>query len=154
MARKTKRRVVPKRVAAVKKSPVPPKIVKKPVKKTIVKKVIPSKPKIDVEVPEEISTSVIVEEEYVPVVIQKRTPPYMSQYEYCALISARVAQLTSRSIEWNMPKIPITSPEGYDPLIIATEEVKKRLVSLVVRRRLPDGTTEDWLLKDMIFPRI
>ena len=93
----------------------------------------------------------ITEEEYVPVEVSKKTSPYMSQYEYCSLISARVAQLTSRSAEWNVPKIQLTS---YDPLVIATEEIRQKLVALVVRRKLPDGSTEDWLLKDMIFPRI
>lgn len=94
----------------------------------------------------------VVEEEFVQPKIPKRTQPHMSPYEYCALISARVAQLTSRSTEWNMPKVPIDG--NYDPLIIATKEVNLRLVSLVVRRKLPDGSTEDWSLKDMIFPRI
>lgn len=102
----------------------------------------------------EYTSETIAEEEYVPSEVTKRTPPYMSQYEYCALISARAAQLTSRSPEWNMPKIPIEEVGSYDPLVIATEEIKRRLVSLVVRRKLPDGTTEDYLLKDMIFPRI
>ena len=97
------------------------------------------------------TTSNIVEEVYVPVEKPKKTSPYMSQFEYCALISARVAQLTSRSPEWNTPKIPI---EDYDPLVIATKEVRQKLVSLVVRRKLPDGSYEDWPIKDMIFPRI
>jgi len=102
----------------------------------------------------EVSSEPITEEEYVPTEVEKKTSPYMSHFEYCALISARVAQLTSRSLEWNMPKIPISPSESYDPLIIATKEINQRLVSLVVRRKLPDGTTEDWLLKDLIFPRI
>lgn len=96
----------------------------------------------------------IVEEEFSYCEQEKRTTPYMSQYEYCALISARIAQLTSRSAEWNVPKIKLETPDDYDPLKIATKEVQACLVSLVIRRRLPDGTTEDWLLKDMIFPRI
>ena len=109
-------------------------------------------PKTKTDVP--VSSETIVEEEYVPTKEQKKTSPYMSQYEYCSLVSARVAQLTSRSLEWNMPKIPITSPEDFDPLVIATKEVQQRLVSLVVRRKLPDGSTEDWLLGDLIFPRM
>ena len=95
--------------------------------------------------------SSIVEEEYVSDEAVKKTTPYMSTYEYSALISARVAQLTSRSSEWNVPKIKIDS---YDPRAIATAEVRQKLVSLVVRRKLPDGSTEDWPLKDLIFPRI
>lgn len=98
-----------------------------------------------------VASNIIAEEEYVPTDVEKKTPSHMSQYEYCSLISARVAQLTSRSTQWNTPKISIDS---YDPLVIATQEIQQRLVPLVVRRKLPDGTTEDWLLKDMIFPRI
>jgi DNA-directed RNA polymerase subunit K/omega len=98
------------------------------------------------------SSETIAEEEYVPTETTKKTSPYMSSFEYCSLISARIAQLTSRSTEWNTPKIPIE--DSYDPLVIATKEVRLRLVSLVVRRKLLDGTKEDWLLKDMIFPRI
>lgn len=96
----------------------------------------------------------IIEEEFSYCEQEKRTTPYMSQYEYCALISARIAQLTSRSAEWNIPKIKLETSSDYDPLKIATKEVQARLVSLVIRRKLPDGTTEDWSLKDMIFPRI
>lgn len=83
----------------------------------------------------------------------RKTKPYMSIYEYSALISARAAQLTSR-FESAKPLIPITKPEEHDPMYIATQEVKKKLVRLVVRRHLPDGTTEDFTLQELEFPRI
>jgi DNA-directed RNA polymerase subunit K/omega len=110
-------------------------------------------PKTSKVVPTE--SEAIIEEEYVHTIAPKRTSEHMSDYEYAALISARVAQLQSRSPEWNVPKIPIEEGiNGHDPLVIATKEVNQRLVSLVVRRKLPDGSKEDWLLKEMIFPRL
>jgi DNA-directed RNA polymerase subunit K/omega len=55
-------------------------------------------------------------------------------------------------------KLPGVMGNSYDPLVIATEEVKRRLPNLIIRRTLEDGTTEDWLLNDknhpMEFPRV
>lgn len=83
---------------------------------------------------------------------KKRTKPYMSVYEYAALVSARAAQLTSR-FEGSSPKIPLLTSQDYDPMYIAMREIKEKSVSLVVRRHLPDGTTEDFNLQEMILPR-
>jgi len=83
---------------------------------------------------------------------KKKTKPYMSVYEYAALVSARAAQLTSR-FEGSSPKVPLTTSQDYDPMYIAMKEVKEKSVSLVVRRHLPDGTTEDFSLQEMILPR-
>lgn len=86
---------------------------------------------------------------------KKKTTPYMSIYEYSALIYARCVQL---SFPNTFPLIPLTELGSYDTLVIATEEVKRRLPNLVIRRTLDDGTTEDWLLSDkknpMVFPHI
>ncbi len=98
-------------------------------------------------------SEIISEEEYIaPKPKPKKTSPYMSVYEYCSLISARAVQI-GVSPE-NNPRVPLTTPEDYDPLVIATREVHANLVTLIIRRRLPDGSIEDWMPKDMIFPRI
>ncbi|HMP28200.1 MAG TPA: hypothetical protein PKD85_01285 [Saprospiraceae bacterium] len=89
--------------------------------------------------------SEVVDEEYKPV--PKKTTPYMSQYEYCALISARAGFIT------NTGEVPKVKGE-FDPIIIAKKEVDEHLVTLIIRRRFPDGSSEDWRPKDMIFPRI
>ena len=104
-------------------------------------------------VPVKVKNSEIAVEEYVAPVHAKKTSPYMSLYEYTALIRSRALQLGTPGTE---PKIKIDpeNPEEYDPINIATKEVQMCLVSLVVRRTLTDGTTEDWYLKDMIFPRL
>lgn len=81
---------------------------------------------------------------------KKKTKPYMSEYEFCALVSARAAQLSSR-MEGVRPMVSINST---DPLQIAYQEVKEKKVNLIVRRKLPDGTKEDYYLRDMILPKI
>ena len=84
--------------------------------------------------------------------IKKKTKPYMSIYEYAALVSARAAQLTSR-FEGSTPKTSFHTAQDYDPMYIAMKEIKEKSVSLIVRRHLPDGTTEDFNLQEMILPR-
>jgi DNA-directed RNA polymerase subunit K/omega len=101
------------------------------------------------------TTTIVPQEDYVPQTATRKTTPYMSVYEYSALIMARVLQLGSPGA---MPLIPLKTMDDYDPLIIATKEVNARLPPLVIRRKLADGSIEDWLLTDtkepLIFPRI
>lgn len=87
----------------------------------------------------------VPEEEFVPTKEEKKTNPYMTPYEYTALIDARACQI-------GVGEKPKIETDDYNPLRIATEEVNKQLVSLVVRRHLPDATTEDWKVKDLILP--
>jgi DNA-directed RNA polymerase subunit K/omega len=106
----------------------------------------------DIEIDESI---VITEDEYVYTKKARKTLPYMSQYELSALILARMAQLSSPA---GSPLIPMSEIDNFDPLVIATKEVYARLPSLVIRRTLSDGSTEDWLLTDknepLEFPRL
>ncbi len=68
-----------------------------------------------------------------------------------------MAQLTGPG---GTPLLSTAEITNYDPLVIATTEVNARLPSLVVRRTLNDGSTEDWLLTDQTsgcvleFPRL
>jgi DNA-directed RNA polymerase subunit K/omega len=79
----------------------------------------------------------------------KKTTPYMSQYEYCALISARAGFIT------NTGEVSDFETQGtFDPAVIAKKEVDDHMGTLIIRRRFPDGTSEDWRPKDMIFPRV
>ena len=98
-------------------------------------------------------TECLEEEAYVPPVTEKKTTPYMSAYEYTALIRARALQLGTPDAE---PKIELNpeNPEEYDPINIATEEIKRCLTTLIIRRTLTDGSVEDWHPRDMIYPRI
>lgn len=111
------------------------------------------KKKTKIEEPEQADQESEIEEVYVaPTPKPKKTGRYMSTFEYCALINARAVQLGTTAE--NGPRVPIENPEDYDPLLIATREVHANLVSLIIRRVFPDGTSEDWDPKDMILPRI
>lgn len=79
----------------------------------------------------------------------KKTTPYMSQYEYCALISARAGFITNTG-----EVSDFETQENFDPAAIAKKEVDNHMVTLIIRRRFPDGSSEDWRPKDMIFPRV
>lgn len=37
-----------------------------------------------------------------------------------------------------------------DPLVIAMKELREKKIPLIVRRFLPDGTYEDWHVKELI----
>ena len=104
---------------------------------------------------------IIMEEEYVPqenVVVEepKKTNPYLSVYEYTALIHARTLQLSSPEGVPMMDLAILPESQRYDPLIIATYEVRQYLPRFVVRRKLPNGDVEDWFLtdKELRFPRV
>ena len=97
---------------------------------------------------------VVTEEEYIPTKTIRKTTPYISNYEYASLVLARMLQLSAPNGRPMISKKDITL---YDPMVIATREINMRLPPLVIRRHLPDGSVEDWLLTDeenpLIFPR-
>jgi len=37
-----------------------------------------------------------------------------------------------------------------DPLLIAERELQERKIPIIIRRYLPDGSYEDWSLRDLI----
>jgi len=84
---------------------------------------------------------------------EKKTTEYMSVYEYTALIRARALQLGMPGV-FPAVEIDFNKPEEFDPINIATKEVMLCLTTLIIRRTLTDGTTEDWYPKDMVFPKV
>ncbi len=36
-----------------------------------------------------------------------------------------------------------------DPLMIAKKELQEKKIPITIRRRLPDGSTEEWSLEDL-----
>jgi DNA-directed RNA polymerase subunit K/omega len=106
-------------------------------------------PHVEPEISEE---SFSISEDYSPPK-ERKTSPYMSIYEYTALLNARTLQISKPMYE-DAPKVPLINPEDYDPISIATRELKAGLINLVIRRKLPDGTTEDWFPSEMYLPRI
>jgi DNA-directed RNA polymerases I, II, and III subunit RPABC2 len=86
----------------------------------------------------------------IPVIVDvsnRLTTPHATQYEYSELLAVRALFL-----QYTDPLVPITD-DNYDPLVIAKKELDNGLVSLLVRRTLPNGSFEDWYTNEMIFPK-
>ena len=76
----------------------------------------------------------------------RATTPYMTHYEYARVLGVRALQLTAN----HTPQVELNG--CYDPLKIAINELREGKVKLVIRRTLPDGTKDDWNVKDMHIP--
>ena len=72
------------------------------------------------------------------------TPRYMTKYEKARVLGTRALQ-----ISMNAPVLVDVAGET-DPLKIANKELRDRKIPLVVRRYLPDGSYEDWPIRDLI----
>lgn len=81
---------------------------------------------------------------------QNTTRKVLNKYERAALIGTRIMQLQNKAptlIEVSEDK-PLTIHE------IAEEELKRRLIPLMIVRSLPNGEKEYWRLIDMDIPGI
>merc|ERR1719443_2201944 len=74
----------------------------------------------------------------------RKTTPYMTKYERARILGARALQ-----ISMNAP-VMIELCGETDPLLIAERELHERVIPFVVRRYLPDGTYEDWKVKELL----
>ncbi|GAA5988789.1 hypothetical protein JCM11641_004852 [Rhodosporidiobolus odoratus] len=75
---------------------------------------------------------------------ERVTTPYMTKYERARILGTRALQ-----ISMNAPVLVQLSGES-DPLVIAQMELAQKKVPLVVRRFLPDGSYEDWLVSELL----
>lgn len=76
------------------------------------------------------------------------TREYFTKYEYTALISIRSQQLA----EGAKPLVELTGLRMSDPMFVenvAKREIEQRKLPFIIRRRLPDGTTEFWSVQEM-----
>jgi len=73
-----------------------------------------------------------------------KTSKYLTKYEQVRIIGLRGLQISQGS--------PILiDPQGEtDPLRIALLELRSRVINMVIRRPLPDGSFEDIKLNDLI----
>merc|ERR1711865_12669 len=74
----------------------------------------------------------------------RKTTPYMTKYERARILGARALQ-----ISMNAP-VMVELDNETDPLLIAERELHARVIPFVVRRYLPDGTYEDWKVKELL----
>ncbi|KAK9763834.1 subunit common to RNA polymerases I, II, and III [Basidiobolus ranarum] len=75
---------------------------------------------------------------------EKFTTPYMTKYERARILGTRALQ-----ISMNAP-IMIELDGETDAYSIALKELREKKIPFVVRRFLPDGSYEDWSVKDLI----
>ena len=77
---------------------------------------------------------------------QRQTPPYLTKFERARVIGARAQQLAMGA----PPNISIQTAGGaLDPLLVARQELEEKKIPMIIRRRLPDGSFEDWPLRDL-----
>ena len=76
----------------------------------------------------------------------KITSPLMTKFEYTSLIGIRAMQ-----ISMNAPVI-VDTENMIDPIKIAKKEIQEKKVPLIIKRKLPNGTFENWNIRDMIIP--
>ena len=77
------------------------------------------------------------------------TEPYYSKYEYTTLLSLRAQQLADGA----SPFVPIQEFNRDDPRLvwkIAEREILEKKLPLIIRRRLPDGTSEYWSTSELV----
>ncbi|BGP54651.1 hypothetical protein JCM8202_001052 [Rhodotorula sphaerocarpa] len=75
---------------------------------------------------------------------ERVTTPYMTKYERARILGTRALQ-----ISMNAPVLVPLEGES-DPLEIAQKELAAKKIPLVVRRFLPDGSYEDWLVSELL----
>jgi DNA-directed RNA polymerase I, II, and III subunit RPABC2 len=76
----------------------------------------------------------------------KSTKPFLTKYEKAKLLGVRAQMLANGS------QALVEVPVGMTSTIeIAELELKEKKIPLMIRRYLPDKTSEDWRLEDLIF---
>eukprot|EP00878_Enallax_costatus_P003917 GHUV01004137.1.p2 GENE.GHUV01004137.1~~GHUV01004137.1.p2 ORF type:complete len:140 (+),score=32.09 GHUV01004137.1:255-674(+) len=77
-------------------------------------------------------------------VAERITTRYLTKYERARVLGTRALQ-----ISMNAP-IMVDAGELTDPLEIAMKELREKRIPFTIRRYLPDGSYEDWSLKELI----
>lgn len=72
----------------------------------------------------------------------------MTIYEKAHIIGVRATQLSD-----NAPPL-VDIGDMTDCLQIAKKELIERKLPFIIRRRLPDGTYEDWSIDELLIPEI
>lgn len=76
------------------------------------------------------------------------TRPYFTKYEFTSLMATRAQQLAEGAK-------PLASMDGLktsDPMFVwnlARREIEQRKLPFVIRRQLPDGTSEFWSAQEL-----
>jgi DNA-directed RNA polymerase I, II, and III subunit RPABC2 len=77
---------------------------------------------------------------------KNKTKNILSKYERVKIVGMRSEQL-QRGAD---PYVEFDTTKDFNPREVAMEELKQRKLPFMIKRPLPDGTTEYWRLDDMI----
>eukprot|EP01098_Paradermamoeba_levis_P002220 TRINITY_DN1261_c0_g1_i3.p2 TRINITY_DN1261_c0_g1~~TRINITY_DN1261_c0_g1_i3.p2 ORF type:complete len:141 (+),score=52.30 TRINITY_DN1261_c0_g1_i3:58-423(+) len=72
------------------------------------------------------------------------TTKFMTKYEKARVLGTRAIQ-----ISMNAP-IMVELEGEVDPLEIAQKELREKKIPFFIRRYLPDGSSEDWRIEELI----
>lgn len=78
--------------------------------------------------------------------VQKITTKFLTKYERARILGTRALQLSMGA----PPMVEIK--DETDPLVIAKKELQERKIPITIRRFLPNGTFEDWSLRELKVP--
>jgi DNA-directed RNA polymerase I, II, and III subunit RPABC2 len=79
---------------------------------------------------------------------KRQTMPFMTKYERARILGLRALQISN-----NAP-LMVEHDKETDPLKIATKELVAGKVPFIIRRRLPNGTFEDWAVNELIIDHV
>ena len=75
----------------------------------------------------------------------RTTTPFLTKYEKARVIGARALQNSK-----NAPILVNYNPqEENDPILLAEKELRLQKIPFIIRRFLPDGSYEDWSVKEL-----
>ena len=74
---------------------------------------------------------------------ERTTTPFLTKYEKARIIGARALQISK-----NAP-ILVNIENETDPILIAEKELREHKIPFIIRRFLPDGSYEDWAVKEL-----
>ena len=74
---------------------------------------------------------------------ERTTTPFLTKYEKARIIGARALQISK-----NAP-ILVNIENETDPILIAEKELREHKIPFIIRRFLPDGSFEDWAVKEL-----
>jgi DNA-directed RNA polymerase I, II, and III subunit RPABC2 len=78
----------------------------------------------------------------------RTTREYFTRYEYTTLLATRAQQLA----EGARPLVDLKSMKQSDPLFVwtvAKREIAQRKLPFIIRRQMPNGTSEFWSAQEM-----
>ena len=74
----------------------------------------------------------------------RTTTPFLTKYEKARVIGARALQISK-----NAPILVNLNPGESDPILIAEKELRESRIPFIIRRFLPDGSYEDWSVREL-----